>query len=367
MNVKIKNRFKKLLINSLNTAQINFLGTNVDNNFNLHKESGFGDVIPIPRQTAADTLIAYFNSDKGLVKLFTYLLIHEGERFYNSTLIIHAKNDFINLLKRYKWIYDDDLLQFFLDPFYEHEINFLKTVKQIDLRHEVDIKKTIEKVTKASKKLKTENLEWRITLLLYDFESRTGELIRQILQLLLKRQNLQAYTFDIFTCLKELSVNATKANYKILFEKFITKKQGIDTNNNYERFLSLFKKEIEENGNKRLYKLAEKKDKFISITFQSTDDSIEIWVINNSKLSIIEKRQLLKKLKNSNIDSDSMHKNDKLTEGAGLGIQLILNILKDYSKDKKPIKTVFYPDHVKIGFKLDRSNLLENLKKKLED
>ncbi|MFC1670709.1 hypothetical protein ACFL20_09970 [Spirochaetota bacterium] len=355
--------FLKVLANSLNTSQVNYLGEQLHSSFNVYKLSGFGLKMPLPQRIAAETLLNNYNSEEEMVELFTHLLLNEDKWFYNTTLHIWGKEDFIALLKKYKWIYNYELMRFFQDPFYEHEINFLNKIRVLDLRDEYPIGKIVKEIEKHSKKLSNQDLEWRITMRLYDLDPEINNLVRKIISMLLARQNLQAFTIELFTCLKELAINASKANYKILFEKFVTRKQGVKTEENYEHFLRLFKEEIMEHGNQRLIKLARDEDKFINITFQSTEDAVEIWVTNNQNISIIEKREILKRINDGGLgigDDDD----DKYAEGAGMGINLILLILQKYSRDKHPLKVIFYPEFVKIGFSLKREELEEGKKEK---
>lgn len=358
MNVEIYKFFYKVVTNSLSTQQVNYLGGKINRNFDLTREAGFSSSIPVPRQTAAQTLLDHFKSDQEIVDLFTYMLDNEGERFYNRELVIWGRDEFIALLKKNKWIYDQELKRFLLDPFYEHEINFLKKIRILDLRHEVDVADIINQITDISKKMGIKDLEWRVSMRLYDFESRTGELIRKIIGLLLTRQNLQIFTSDLFVCLKELAINASKANYKLLYNKHVTAPQGITSDKNYTEFLERFRNEIDENGNKNLMELARKEDKYINITFQSTMDAIEIWVTNNQGVSAIEKHQIMKRLGSAPSRADSFFNNDDdLVEGAGMGINLILKILHNYSKNPNPLKVIFYPNSLKIGFQLTRDEL----------
>src|SRR4030043_92335 len=278
MNIEINHLFRKVLTNSLDTAQTNYLGELLDSKFNVYNESGFYSNTPLPRKTAVDVLMNYFKTEEEAVKLFTIILENEGTRFYNSVLKIWGKKELIHLLERYKWIYDSDLNRFFLDPFYEHEINLLNKMRVIDLRDDVPVKSIIKEIEQTSAKLSVQDLEWRISMRLYDLEPQIGELIRKVIGLLLARQNLQASTDELFFCLKELAINASKANYKLLFEKNISRPQGVTPEKDYFHFLRLFRAEIEHHGNKRLLELARQKDKFITLTFQSSIDSIEIWV-----------------------------------------------------------------------------------------
>ncbi|MBN1500617.1 MAG: hypothetical protein JW982_10695 [Spirochaetes bacterium] len=361
MDPIIKNNFHNILSYSLNSAQINFLGECLDKNFNLYKESGYGTTIPIPQQTSANIITDYFDSEEEVVQLFTILLRYEGDRFYNRILTINGREKFIKLLEKRKWVFDPDLIHFMRDPFYEHEINFLKKIRVIDLRKQLDIPGLIEEISKISTTLGKKDLEWRINLRLYDLERDSSSLIRKIIEMLLTKQNLQRVSFEMFTCLKELVINASKANYKLLFEKYITIPQGINTKNNYVHFLNMFKDEIEEHGNERLFELAKAKDKYINITFQSTNTGIEMWVINNQNISSLEKQAILKRLGHSSNFNPSDFIGDETTEGAGLGLMLILSILKKYTDDKAPLKVIFYPSFIKIGFSLSRENLFNIL------
>lgn len=358
---QIKKMFKTIIINSLSTQQVNYLGVLYESSFDLYRESGFSSTTPIPRQTAAEILMYRFKDEVDIVNLFSIMLRHDGERFYNRDLVIWGKEDFCGLLKLNKWVYDRDLKKFFRDPFYEHEINFLNKIQILDLRTGIGLEKIIKDISAVSKKMSVRDLEWRITIRLYDLEAKVGELIRSIIDLLLARQNLQTYTGELFFCFKELGINASKANYKILFHKYVTEKKGIGPENDYAKFLGLFRGEIEENGNSNLLEYAKKDDRFYTITFQSTMDSIEIWVTNTQNITLVEKEQILKKLAPENLDNDSFFVDDENTEGAGLGLTLIVNVLKKYSTDPNPLKVVFYPEFVKIGFELKRADLKQNL------
>jgi len=361
-NKDIHKLFRKVVANSLNTRQVNYLGEQIDRRFNLYKILQLNEVVPIPRQTAAQTLLEHFTAEDDIVELFTYMLYHEGERFVDRPLVIWGRNEFISLLIKNKWIYDREIKRFLVDPFYEHEKNFLEKIRIIDMRDEIDVDAIIKGISDISKKMSIKNLDWRVTMRLYDLEPKTGELIRQILSLLLTRQNLQKYITELFVCLKELAINASKANYKLLFEKHMSAPDGITQQNNYVGFLTMFREEIENHGNTRLFELAQREDRFINITFQSSKNSIEIWVTNNKTISPIEKKQILKKMGQAGFDEDGFGV-EEYEEGAGLGLTIIMSVLNKYSNDESPLKVIFYPDFIKIGFSLDRVNLEEEKKK----
>ncbi|HEY1406406.1 MAG TPA: hypothetical protein VF857_07350 [Spirochaetota bacterium] len=367
MNTSIHKLFHQVLINTLSTPQVNYLGELFDKTFNLHKAAGLNPTIPIPRQNAADVLMKAFPDENDIVRLFALMLAREGTHFYNRELAIWGRDEFIRLLERNKWIFDSDLNRFFVDPFYEHELNFLHDVRVIDLRERTRMAELVRKFESISKKMSIKDIDWRITLRLYDLDPKTGELIRKVINLLLIRQNLQSFTHEVFFCLKELVINASKANYKILFQKYMAKKKGVDPDADYDAYLEAFKSEIEEFGNKNLLKLAKAHDRFITIVFQSSVDAIEMWVVNNQEVSAIEKRQILKIVAPEKVEDDSyVNEADTYAEGAGLGLTLILNILARYCQEPEPLKVIFYPNYIKIGFTIARAELTRKLEEKKE-
>jgi hypothetical protein len=361
----IKRKFREVLYLSLDAKQMHCLGQMVDDAFDLYEITGFGTMIPIPRQDAARAVVDYFMKERDIISLFTRMIELEGHRFHGSDVKIIDKYDMIKLFEKDKWLYDEDHNRFYQDPFYENEINFLNSVRLIDLRSKFSTEDIIKEISNVSKKMGDKDLDWRITVRLYEPDSQKEKLIRQIIELLLARQDLKIFANDIYVCLKELIINSSKANYKIMFEKYHTRKKGITADNNYKEFLELFKDEIETHGKKRLSQLAKKDDVFFNVFFQSTAHTIAIWVSNYSVISRIEKERISKKFKSASSNSVPVM-DDDLTEGAGMGLHLAINILKEYSSDKEPLKILFYPDFIKIGFELNRTELLKS-KKKFEE
>jgi len=352
---QIRKTFKEILINSLNTQQINYLGALLDSSCNLYGESDSTQEASIDVQTAADMLLDYFKDNEDIVRLFSIMLRNEGEHFHNSDLTIWHRDDFISLLKTNQWIYDQTLKVFLHDPFYEREINFFKDIQTIDLRSDIDIDELINTITSASEAITAQDTEWTITIKLYDIESHIEKPIKKIIDILLSPQNLPSIEREVFFCLKELAINASKANYKLLFEKYFAPQLEALPDDDYSKFLELFKEEIATNGNKKFLELAKIDDQFYTITFQSTVDSIKIWVTNTKNVSLMEKARILKKISPETFDDDYFSNEDINKEGAGLGLNLIINILKQYTTDPNPLKGIFYDDFIRMGFELKNS------------
>jgi len=357
----IRKEFKKIVSLSLTPDQVNHLGQKVDGRFDLYRVSGLSYRVPIPRLTAANILTDYFRKEQHLVLLFEKLLEIDGSKLSGATISVPNVDKFITLLEKYKWVYNEYLGTFHRDPFYEHEINFLNSLRVLDLRENVDTKKIIKEIEKNSKQMRMSDLEWRITVRMYDLTPDRGKLIKSIIELLLGKQNMGQYSNELFVCFKELAINSSKANYKLLYEKYVTAPEGITSTKNYRVFLQNFKDEIAENGIGNLIKYAEKDDMFFNVSFQSSEDAIAIWVSNYSNISRIEKQRLLKKIQVSDFESLlNDDGEDDFSEGAGFGISLILNILRKYTHEKDPLKVLFYSDFIKIGFMIKREDLLSH-------
>lgn len=354
---EIRKAFLKIVTLSLTPRQIEHIGQEVDGNFNMYRESGFLESLPIPRQTAAETLLNYFKREEDIINLFEVMLKHENTKLRENQLKIQKKEYFIGILKKHKWIYDEYLMQIYRDPFYENEITFLKSLRMIDLRKNIPHKQIISQIKKISKELGGKNLNWKITIRLIEMNSENINLIKEAIELLLGTQNLTFLASDIFFCLRELANNASKANYKVIFQKYIAPSRNVDPHKNHKKFIHTFKNEISSNGTKKLLQLAKSEDIFFNIFLQSTIDSISIWISNYYSISEIEKQRIYSKLKNKSANILGLFGNDEYAEGAGMGVNIVKQILNQYILDDEPIKLFFYPDFFKIGFTLKRSDL----------
>lgn len=349
----IKKFFQDVVSVSLNSDQAAAIAMEIDGQFNLYKASGFGSKIAIPTHAAAEAISHYFRKDEYLIQFFERMLLHEGKFLYDGTCRVFNKVEFIKLLESHKWIFDSDTGRFFRDSFFVDKLNFLKSIELIDLRKEDSVDHLVREITQKNEEMQLDDVPWDITVRMYRLKPEYTKLIEKLVWLLLRTHRREGQTSELFTCLKELVINASKATYKILFEKYVTSLSNIHAATNYQIFLDLFRKELDEHGDENVSRFAEAEDKYFDIQFKSAKNAVSCWSLNYFPISKVEKLQLIKKLNYTMYESNLMDfEDEELREGAGMGIGIARAILSRFTDDPHPLKPVFYPNCTKVGFYL---------------
>lgn len=111
----LRQAFHYLIVHSMNVDQVNQIGQHLDNRFNAHKISGFGDIIPVPRQVAADAAVEYFTDEKDIVSFISLILQNEGKFMHQSRMYARGKERVLAILERRDWVYDPEHKTFFKD------------------------------------------------------------------------------------------------------------------------------------------------------------------------------------------------------------------------------------------------------------
>ncbi len=170
-----------------------------------------------------------------------------------------------------------------------------------------------------------------VRVLMYTFNTNTENRIKKVLALYLKNRGCEMLFSPIYTCIKELLINAIKANYKnIYFENYSNANSGaVD----YQTALKLFKLEMTRENERNLLRLARQKDIKAEISFQARGEALTVRVTNPIPMTSLELDNVKKKLeeaKQCNDISDYflLHADDPNTEGAGIGLVLISMILR---------------------------------------
>ncbi|MBX7056725.1 MAG: hypothetical protein K1X75_01575 [Leptospirales bacterium] len=358
MNREIRKLFAEMVGVSMNSDQVNELAQKVSRGFDIRHATGFGSVIAIPRHAAAEALIHELRSEERVVEFFELMLENDGKFVFDSTLKIVYREDFIKLLENCKWIYDADTRRFLRDPFHQEQVNFLNSIKMIDLRHTSPGRDLGTQLKSEAERLQVHDLSWQVTVRTYRLGADTSALIRDLLEMLLRKQELGALAGEIFTALNELMINASKATYKSVFQKERDAQIGSSGQPESKEFAAAFREELELHGDERLAELARAADSFFDVHFKSMPEHVVCWAVNYTTISGLEKLRLLNRL-HFPLSEEALRQveSDAYREGAGLGINLVLSILGRLSPDRRPLKPVFYPDRTKIGFVLRRRDL----------
>ena len=139
-------------------------------------------------------------------------------------------------------------------------------------------------------------------------------------------------------CLGELLTNSKKANTKRIYFS----QRGLDLNDkeDYEKGMKTFKEDTLNNID---YYLTEQKKAGLYIKFeiQLIDDFIKIQIKNNALLCPFERERIDEKLKsveNYTTEKDALEKLLDQTEGAGLGIIIIILMLEKIGLSKEDYK-----------------------------
>ncbi|MBN8219780.1 MAG: hypothetical protein J0L53_02600 [Spirochaetes bacterium] len=168
----------------------------------------------------------------------------------------------------------------------------------------------------------------------YALLPETEKDLNLIILRLLNKYNKLDLTATLYTCIKELAVNGAKANIKrILFDEV---KIDLENESDYRRGLEIFREKLTDKFINEYAQKAKDRGLFVDIKFEYDDTKLIVEVLNNSALTKREDERIRDKfrdgLKYENIGELYMDMQDN-SEGAGMGIALILMMLKSENID----------------------------------
>lgn len=154
------------------------------------------------------------------------------------------------------------------------------------------------------------------------------------LGVIFQKFNKMDYAGVLYTCLKELIINAAKANLKrILFEEA---KIDIDDEEQYIKGMMVFKNKLTELAFHEFEQNLKDHKFWIEISFSFDDNGVRIEVMNSAHITKIEDRRLREKLRKAmqykDIAQFYLEQGDEI-EGAGMGIALVVMLLKGMDVD----------------------------------
>ncbi len=171
----------------------------------------------------------------------------------------------------------------------------------------------------------------------YKFFALTPEIeqnIRNDIKKLLERRGKdRGYINVVYTCIKELMINALKGNYKkIFFDAYIIENDLSDIAT-YDKWLELFRLEIEEHGKENFARVAESRGISVDMILELREKSFYVAVKNPVPISDIEKMRISERLKKgekaANLQELIENSDDVYKEGAGLGLAMVVVLLKN--------------------------------------
>ncbi len=175
------------------------------------------------------------------------------------------------------------------------------------------------------------NLNKPVIIKAYSVSESTEHYIKLVLTKILQKHNCEVLLIPLYTAVKELVVNAVKANQKFIY--FEGKKSYESVFFNSEKALQLFRLEMTRSDAKYLDTLARKHNLHAMTTITVIDKKLCIDVENPTPMNETERDAVKKKLNIARQCEDITDyfiqaQEDDYKEGAGLGLVLITMMLK---------------------------------------
>ncbi len=173
-----------------------------------------------------------------------------------------------------------------------------------------------------------------INLISYSLSEKTEKRIDIILNEILEKYKKEDVKSPIYTCIKELAVNGTKANLKSVF--FENKKVPHNDLENYKKYTKKFKRILEKSKERNFGNIVYKRGFFLKISFEYSKTYVKVTVFNNCIIPKYDKERIKNKMeKAKSYESIADYYRDAFddTEGAGMGLALIVILLKGIGLD----------------------------------
>jgi hypothetical protein len=187
----------------------------------------------------------------------------------------------------------------------------------------------------------------KIKILAYSVSDNVESRMKEVLGLIFKKYNKPDMIPPVYTCIKELLVNAVKANFKTIYFEGYSSKNSSESIIDYEMALKLFKLELSRENAVYLEKLARKFDMKVEVLMHTLNGNLHISVTNPVEMTDREKSNIQTKLSCARqyndiaeYFADSDDEGESLDEGAGLGIILISMMLKNMGVSDKDFKII---------------------------
>lgn len=171
------------------------------------------------------------------------------------------------------------------------------------------------------------------------------EHIQKAVELILDKLTYPTLVPTLYTIIKELAINACKANQKRVFfeERGYSMVEPQEYAKGVREYRELFSEEMSHEFGAK----AKKKGYYCLISFRYDEDGITIEVVNNTPIAKEEEKAVRERLEKGMLYDDIAQfyiDNADTTEGAGLGLALILIMLKGEGIDPNYFRIIMGDD-----------------------
>lgn len=184
--------------------------------------------------------------------------------------------------------------------------------------------------------MRTKSINSSATVVAYAITDDVENQLKGILSEILEEHRCPDLFAPVYTSVKELIINAIKANYKNIFFENYSPQSGLHKSFDYHTGLQLFQLEMNRENASYLEQIARSGDIKAEIALWASDDMLHVEVANPVTMTDIELHNVKKKLADAESCRDIAEYflrniDDPLREGAGLGLILIAMMLKSLS------------------------------------
>ncbi|HPA72307.1 MAG: hypothetical protein KBA61_02265 [Spirochaetes bacterium] len=185
----------------------------------------------------------------------------------------------------------------------------------------------------------------QVKLIAYSVSPRIEARLKDVLRLYLEHHRCDVLHDTLYTAIKELLINATKANYKnIFFENYNTRNRAENVID-YQTSLKLFRLEMSREGAQYLTRLSRLKDLKAEVLFRMEGESLVVKVANPAGMTEIEMGNVNRKLEFARGCHDiteyfDSQEDDPHQEGAGLGLILIAMIARSLGMGERGFRVM---------------------------
>ncbi len=173
-----------------------------------------------------------------------------------------------------------------------------------------------------------------IKIIAYYMGEKIESNLKKILDEILSKYNKKEFMETLYTAIKELAINATKANMKQMI--FDENEWDINNEDDYEKGMKLFKERLTEKWVAAYAHKCKAADVSVKITFFHDANGLRVVIKNNIPIADADETRIRQKLGKVMQYEDLVQfymENADETEGQGLGIGLIVMMLKGENLD----------------------------------